>query len=173
MYNPRGSKETLPNTFAGRLISVELRCRIEPVTVSRGKSTREGLLYHYEVPGVHADKDGMAAVEMHPDVALKPWSGDVSGRHTETVIRVPCVEGILKKSWTANCDCLLVNENKLRSLVLCLGASLREPGAFEKVGIIDGCQLVSRVWLPLTLLLEASSDRQHIRHLFGWSLLVL
>jgi hypothetical protein len=35
------------------------------------------------------------------------------------------------------------------------------------------CQLVSRVWLPLALLLEASSDRQHIRHLFGWSLLVL
>jgi hypothetical protein len=35
------------------------------------------------------------------------------------------------------------------------------------------CQLVSRVWLSLALLLEASSDRQYIRHLFGWSLLVL
>jgi hypothetical protein len=31
----------------------------------------------------------------------------------------------------------------------------------------DTCQLVSRVWLPLALLIEASSDRQHIRHLFG------
>jgi hypothetical protein len=35
------------------------------------------------------------------------------------------------------------------------------------------CQLVSRVWLPLALLLETSSDRQHIRHLFGRPLLVL
>jgi hypothetical protein len=35
------------------------------------------------------------------------------------------------------------------------------------------CQLISRVWLPFVLLLETSSDRQHIRHLFGRSLLVL
>ena len=35
------------------------------------------------------------------------------------------------------------------------------------------CQLVSRVWLPLALLLETSSDRQYIRHLFGRPLLVL
>jgi len=35
------------------------------------------------------------------------------------------------------------------------------------------CQLVSRVWLPLALLLETSSDRQHIRPPFSRPLLVL
>jgi hypothetical protein len=50
----------------------------------------------------------------------------------------PTGKAIPQESWTANCVCLLVNKNKLRSLILCLGASLREPGAFERIGMVDG-----------------------------------
>jgi hypothetical protein len=43
----------------------------------------------------------------------------------------------------------------------------------EVVAYGISCQLVSRVWLPLALLLETSSDRQHIRPPFSRPLLVL
>ncbi|KAE9364806.1 HET-domain-containing protein [Stipitochalara longipes BDJ] len=125
-------------TVAGHVILVELSCRIEVGQLDDGETLQEGLKYYYEVLGVYADAKGPKAFPMKPDVALKPWNGDVNGRHIETIIRVPYGEEIPEKSWTAHCLCLLVSKNRLRSLVLFLGASLREPGGWERIGMVDG-----------------------------------
>lgn len=129
-------------TVAGHVILVELSCRIEANTLEESEEGEEGkekkLKYHYEVLGVYATTEGPKGFPMKPDVALKPWSGDLDGRRVSTVIRSPYGEALPETSWTANCLCLLVSKKKLRSLVLFLGASLRESGAWERIGMVDG-----------------------------------
>jgi hypothetical protein len=126
-------------TVAGHVVLVELSCRIEADGVSETEAREEKkLTYHYEVHGVYAEASGPKGYPMKADVALKPWSGDINGRHVSTVIRVPYGEANPQKSWTANCLCLLVSKNKLRTLVLFLGASLLESGAWERLGMVSG-----------------------------------
>lgn len=123
---------------SGRVILVQLSYRVDVGPVERGQSVQEGLKYTYEGRGIHADKNGPKLSGLHPDVALKPWSGDLDRRHVKTVIRVPYGGAIPEKSWTSRCFGLLVNKTTLRSLVLFLGASLRVTGAWERIGMVDG-----------------------------------
>jgi hypothetical protein len=126
-------------TVVGHLVLVELSCRIEADGLSETEAGEEKeLKYKYEVQGVYADASGPQGFPMKPDVALKPWSGDVNGRHISTVIRVPFGEAIPEKSWNADCLCLLVSKSRLRCLVLFLGASLLESGVWERLGMVEG-----------------------------------
>ena len=85
-------------TVSSCAILVELSCRIEIGSVEEGGTVREGLKYTYEVRGIHADKTDPKLFGMKPDVALKPWNGDINGRHIDTVIRVPYGEAMPEKS---------------------------------------------------------------------------
>jgi hypothetical protein len=126
-------------TVVGHVVLVEVSCRIEVDGLSETEAGEEKKLrYTYEVQGVYADASGPQGFPMKPDVALKPWSGNVNGRHISTVIRVPFGEAIPEKSWTADCLCLMVSKSRLRCLVLFLGASLLESGVWERLGMVEG-----------------------------------
>lgn len=109
------------------------------VTVERDKQednpNERKFTYKYDVRGIANDK----GYPITPDVALKPWNGDLEGEDVSTVIRVPYGETPPEESWRSPCACILVGKTKLRSLVLFLGRSLREPGyTWERIGMTDG-----------------------------------
>jgi hypothetical protein len=130
-------------TFVGRIISAELSCRVE-IDNTPGKESNltkeKKFSYHYEVLGVY--KEGKL-LPVTADVPLKPWSGNINGQYISTVIRSPYGEAIPEKSWTAPCLCLIVSKTKMRSIVLFLGASLRESGLGNWLGWWMGCILIS------------------------------
>ena len=84
----------------------------------------------------------MSTPLIQADVALKPWTGITSGETVSTVVWVPYGETWPEESWTCNCLCLMVGKQKLRSLILVLGRSLRLPGAWERIGMAEGLDLV-------------------------------
>lgn len=125
-------------TFLGHVISTELSCRVEINNAPNEESnpTKEKKFnYRYKVLGVYNLGKPFPATA---DVPLKPWSGNINGQYISTVIRIPYGEAPPEKSWTAPCLCLMVSRTKMQCLCLLLGASLRESGASERVGMVDG-----------------------------------
>ncbi|OBT87532.1 hypothetical protein VE02_03765 [Pseudogymnoascus sp. 03VT05] len=124
-------------TVAGYLVPVEL-----DVTVKREDHCEEGSVeqeeYTYDYKVKISNSEGQKGSTLKPDVALKPWSGEVGGQLMSTVVRVPYGESPPKTSWVGTCHCLLIGKTKRRCLVLYLGRSLREPGAWERIGMVDG-----------------------------------
>ncbi|KAL5364203.1 heterokaryon incompatibility protein-domain-containing protein [Aspergillus floccosus] len=90
---------------------------------------------------VHLQPNYVFGVE--PDVAVKSWFSDVDEESKWTVARVPYGEAPPKRSWAAECACLLVGKRKTRAIFLLLGHSLRQPGAWERIGISDGLRPVA------------------------------
>ncbi len=128
-------------TMAGQIITVQLRCRIETKATEEdaGKDPKppKKLEYYYELPGLSRTGE---AFPVKADVPLKAWSGAMSGQQVTTVIRVPHGEAIPQSTWSANCLCLLIAKTRLRCTVLFLGGSLREAGAWERIGMVDGLE---------------------------------
>jgi hypothetical protein len=128
-------------TVAGHVISGELRCEVTESLLQDPESREESIAtgkkifdydYNYTMIGIALDG------RIYADVALEPWIGAIDGQNISTVIRVPYGEAWPEVSWTSNCLCLMVGRQKLRSLILFLGRSLRIPGAWERIGIVDG-----------------------------------
>jgi hypothetical protein len=121
--------------FAGHVIFLELHATIERNELYEEQpEEHEEYRYRYEVKGPNDAK----GFPMKADVALKPWTGNLGGQMISSVVRVPHGEKPPMQSWTAHCVCLLVGKRKLRALVLFLGRSLREAGAWERIGMVDG-----------------------------------
>lgn len=122
-------------TVAGHVISGELNVRVKRNGLNvRHLHAFEEFEYKYLLRFSKNQKEYLVI----PDVVLKPWSGKLNGQHISTVVRVPYGEAPPEESWTANCLYLLVGKMKMRSLFLLLGRSMREPGAWERIGIVDG-----------------------------------
>lgn len=124
---------------AGRVVRVGLNCRVEapePQDLEEGAPAEEGRLrYTYEIPMAYGDD---RAFPIHADVHLRPWSGTVSGQREESVVRVPYGEAPPQASWSSTCFCLLVGRMTLRTEVLLLGVSPREPASCERIGVVSG-----------------------------------
>ncbi|KAF2674040.1 HET-domain-containing protein [Microthyrium microscopicum] len=121
--------------FAGHIILLELHCTVEPnILYDENPTGQDKYSYRYEVKG----PTDLKGFPMKADVAVKPWSGTLNGEQVSTVIRVPYGETPPTQPWSSHCLCLLVGKRKMRSLVLFLGRSLRESGAWERIGMVDG-----------------------------------
>lgn len=120
----------------GQSALIELHVTVERNELQENNPTKQQKFrYIYEVKG-KVNKEGYP---IKPDVALKPWSGNINGEDVSTVVRVPYGETPPEHSWTALCACILVGKTKMRSLVLFLGRSLRVPDyVWERIGITDG-----------------------------------
>ncbi|KFZ15930.1 hypothetical protein V502_05322 [Pseudogymnoascus sp. VKM F-4520 (FW-2644)] len=124
-------------TVAGHLVSIKLNVIVERKEPVEGSSVEhEELTYDYVVKS--SNSVGPEDSKLRPDVILKPWSGEIGGQLISTVVRVSYGESPPKTSWTGTCHCLLVGKTKRQCLVLYLGRSLREPGAWERIGMVDG-----------------------------------
>jgi len=121
---------------AGHAISVQLSCRVEVHEPEEANPTAErAFKYHYNVLGV---TQSGGSYPVHPDVHLKPWTGNTSGPNLSTVVRVPHGETPPEQSWSATCLCLMVGKTRLRAEVLFLGGSMWESVAWERIGMVDG-----------------------------------
>lgn len=126
-------------SVTGRYLIIDLHVTVEPKEMYKDSpSDEERLKYTYAIKDA-SGKD----FTVKPDVALKRWSGNIVGEDVSTPIRVPYGETPPEQSWTAPCACLLVGEGKRRSHVLILGLSLREPGSFERLGLVTGISPVT------------------------------
>ena len=128
-------------TVAGYIIPGELNCKVKEILPDESESqkgrfaTEKNLEFTYELlRTVHT----MSTPSIQADVALKPWTGITNGETVSTVVRVPYGETWPEESWTCNCLCLMVGKQKLRSLILVLGRSLRVSGAWECIGMSEG-----------------------------------
>lgn len=120
----------------GRVVRVKLACRVEPDHLEEDNPVPERRLgYAYEIPGMY---DTSSAYPVNADVPLKPWSGTVAGQQTTSVIRVPHGEAPPQTSWSSTCFCLLVGKMTLRTEVLFLGISPRDPTSCERIGVVSG-----------------------------------
>ena len=126
-------------TLAGQIISVELSCSIKELALPEAhadvQAGEKALRYHYEILNLYNDGKPFP---IKPDVALKPWTGIIGGRRLSTIIRVPHGETPPEKSWNGTCLCVLVHRMKMRTLVILLGGSLRQQGAWERIGVTSG-----------------------------------
>lgn len=124
---------------AGRVVRVALNCRVEAAEQEDpeggGPAAGRRLRYTYEIPMVYGED---RAYGIHADVHLKPWSRTVAGKLEESVVRVPYGEAPPEASWSASCFCLLVARMTLRTEVLFLGVSPREPASCERIGMVSG-----------------------------------
>ncbi|KFZ16585.1 hypothetical protein V501_02154 [Pseudogymnoascus sp. VKM F-4519 (FW-2642)] len=124
-------------TVAGYLVPVELYVTVKREEHVEGNSVeQEEYTYDYKVK--ISNSEGLKDSTLKPDVALKPWSGEIGGQLVSTVVRVPYGESPPKTSWAGTCHCLLIGKTKRRCLVLYLGRSLRELGSWERIGMVDG-----------------------------------
>lgn len=124
-------------TTDARVGTVTLTCRIFNFSGKRNPS-EEDLRYEYGLLGTHG---GEEVFPFDPDVALKPFTENFSnGTSMTTPVRVPHGETPPTKSWTAKCPLLLIAKQKLRCQVLVLGASQREDGCWERVGMVSGLE---------------------------------
>lgn len=114
-------------TVSGHVGRLKLVCTVEP-----SYNPSDKFWYRYELHGAYGDP-----YPVDPDVPLKPWIDDVT---SATPVRVPYGEAPPEKSWSANCVCLLLSRRQLRSVVLLLGHSMRQPGgaAWERIGLVSG-----------------------------------
>ncbi|KAH8674264.1 heterokaryon incompatibility protein-domain-containing protein [Xylariales sp. PMI_506] len=97
-------------------------------------SKNEKFLHDYEIRGIQEE----SGIYFEQDVLLQPWSGEIGGEHVSTAIRLPHGQPAPQRSWKGDCICMLFGKRKLRSLVLVLGPSVRQPGAWERLGIAAG-----------------------------------
>ena len=123
-------------TIAARIGRAQLNCTVELNGMYGFEPDEPRYNYHYGVK----DPTSGELFPIKPDVALKPWSGNVNGQNLSTVIRVPYGEVPPEQSWSASCLCVLVGYQSLRSLVLFMGGSLRESGAWERLGMASGLE---------------------------------
>ncbi|KAL4889434.1 heterokaryon incompatibility protein-domain-containing protein [Aspergillus ambiguus] len=120
---------------SGRLLLVRLQCDVKRNWRFRpGRVQGERREYFYSIQR----PNNRYTFSVEPDVSLKPCNISVDEESKWTVVRVPYGEIPPKRSWATECACLLVGKRKTRAIFLLLGHSIRQPGAWERVGISDG-----------------------------------
>jgi hypothetical protein len=135
IFNAKVSTIFLANLhFVGLIvpckINVEVGVNDFPATDSDGKRRR----YNYEVTFL----DNQDVSKVYADVILMPARVNVGHLSVETVVRVSYGRDYSSVSWSDECHYLLVGRRRLRCLVMFLGHSLEIPGAWERIGMVDG-----------------------------------
>ncbi|KAH7117457.1 heterokaryon incompatibility protein-domain-containing protein [Dactylonectria macrodidyma] len=120
-------------TVCGCLATFDLSCSVELDAVYQMMGEQK-FKYTYELR--HAFWSN-PSYPFTPDVPLKPWDSSTKGL-ASTVIRVPYGEEPPQKSWNAKCVGVMLGKMRLRCELLVLGGSLREPDAWERIGILSG-----------------------------------
>lgn len=120
--------------FSGHIVLIELHATITRNESNSDSPRQNEVAYRYEIKVSNEDK----GFRINADVALKPWKGVINGRSVSTVMRVPFREEFPKQSWSSHCRCLLIGKRKRQALVMLLGRSLSVPGAWERIGIVNG-----------------------------------